>query len=304
LNRAGQEVLIEQISFIIVTAVILAATVWMRRAVRQTTLFGAWVWAVVAVSAWLASSILETVLPKSPIVWQAWYATAVLCLCPGIAVLGSRRPTVRVWNWFVVLPLIAVLMLPVMVCWLPRGPARPAMPTAGMVAFGIVAVMSFGNYAGTRHLYYSFIAPFSVIGAMVLAHDPTNPRIAWLSVLMLIALLEWACGKVLMGGIEVWRSPWNRLWTDFRDLFGIVWALRIAERVNAQAAKDGWSVRLGMRGFVDAQSGERADSPAEDPRVDHTLRWLLRRFVDEDWMSARVGRAAAGTSENEEKLTG
>jgi hypothetical protein len=164
-----------------------------------------------------------------------------------------------------------------------------------------VALMSFGNYVGTRFAYYAIMAPICVISALVLAMDPSNPRIAVMSIAMFIPVLkEW---RAKLTGTPLSSSlSWNRLWTDFRNLFGIVWALRIAERVNAQAAKEGWGVRLGMRGFIDARSGERVEPPQEDPQIDHTLRWLLRRFVDDEWIDSRLGKATEEAGDPQKRL--
>jgi hypothetical protein len=87
-------------------------------------------------------------------------------------------------------------------------------------------------------------------------------------------------------------SAWDGLWRDFRNTFGIVWANRIAERVNAEAAKGGWSVRLQPFGFVSTNPGAPVDLTIDAAKVDHTMRWLLRRFVDDEWIDARIHRIA------------
>ncbi|MBW3535576.1 MAG: hypothetical protein KY453_10240, partial [Gemmatimonadetes bacterium] len=45
------------------------------------------------------------------------------------------------------------------------------------------------------------------------------------------------------------QAPLNRLWLDFRDLFGVLWGLRVAERFNAASSQYGWPVVLTWRGF-------------------------------------------------------
>src|SRR5580658_5135686 len=45
-------------------------------------------------------------------------------------------------------------------------------------------------------------------------------------------------------------EPLDRLWRDFRDQFGVVWALRISERINASAKMYGWKTSLRWQGFA------------------------------------------------------
>jgi hypothetical protein len=87
----------------------------------------------------------------------------------------------------------------------------------------------------------------------------------------------------------------DRVWHDFRDQFGIVWAQRVRERINERSTLENWPVRLERDGFVAQTDGAGNDVAAADPRVDHTLRWLLRRFVDEPWLNARLGTHPPGS---------
>src|SRR5207248_1708172 len=52
--------------------------------------------------------------------------------------------------------------------------------------------------------------------------------------------------------------PLDRVWRDFRDLFGIVWARRIQERFNDEARKQGLPLRLGIDGLEDATGNSPA----------------------------------------------
>jgi hypothetical protein len=92
------------------------------------------------------------------------------------------------------------------------------------------------------------------------------------------------------------------VWLDFRDAFGVVWALRVADRFNATAQICGWPVRLGWHGLnVDrglgeanqsAQSDANSTSPAAlageiGQQMQSTLATLLRRFVSPEWIEQR-----------------
>jgi hypothetical protein len=261
-----------------------------RPAVRHTTLTAAWTWAVIAAASWcVAAATSIAVRPESSAVGQAWYVAAVLTLCPWIAVLGARRPTVRVWNWFVVVPLVAVLLWPVALCWTPRGPNRLTLEMPHLLGFALVLLMGLGNYLGTR---FTWVALLTLLGEFMLiaALDPRSRS----SSMGLLAVA--ACGQMNaviaayalgQGSGRLPAGP-NRLWTDFRNSFGIVWANRLSERVNAEAAKSGWAVRLRSDGFVAADPHLPADLDRDAASIDHALRWLLRRFVDDEWILERL----------------
>ena len=81
------------------------------------------------------------------------------------------------------------------------------------------------------------------------------------------------------------------VWSDFRNSFGVVWSRRIMERFNQQAAEGRWEVRLETEGFVwgaDPDGVSRESAEAE-----RFLRWLLRRFVDDEWIDVRMASGPA-----------
>jgi hypothetical protein len=85
----------------------------------------------------------------------------------------------------------------------------------------------------------------------------------------------------------------DRLWNDVRDLFGIVWAKRLMDRVNDAAAQHAWPVRLGLDGFVPHDPSVPVVVEARvEAEIEHVLRWLLRRFADAEWIDARLPRTA------------
>ena len=91
------------------------------------------------------------------------------------------------------------------------------------------------------------------------------------------------------------RSPnrptgWDRVWQDFRDHFGIVWSFRLMTRVNEVARREEWPWTLTNDGLRHVSLAHAyAGDPAADPRVDRTFRWLLKQFVDPEWIDARLG---------------
>lgn len=90
----------------------------------------------------------------------------------------------------------------------------------------------------------------------------------------------------------------NSMWADFRDVFGLVWARRVADRVNQFSLRERWNCVLSVDGFVERpveQAAEASTNSAltsgrlctanEVPeRAVRVLCWVLRRFVDEPFL--------------------
>ncbi len=274
----------------------LVALIQAREVLKSTTLIVAWRWAgsawLVWVLAW-SSSVLTSVAP-SELVDQLWYTTAVLTLCPFIAVLGARRPGIRVWTWFIVVPLVLVLEWPAMAAFgasLGREPLLVEAPA--VTGFVFVLLMGTGNYCGTRMTTSAFLLAVASIllvlpmssADLVGLPDREQGRLWATACLFAVSChLMWMHQRRL-----TLESSLDQVWYDFRYSFGIVWAKRIQERVNATARKENWAARLETQGFVWASEQldpERRMQTAG--RIDHTLKWLLRRFVDPAWIDQRI----------------
>ena len=77
----------------------------------------------------------------------------------------------------------------------------------------------------------------------------------------------------------------NRLWAEFKNLFGNVWALRMVERINAYAIQEGWTARISYDGFPETADGRLTFN---EPELTSACRWLFRRFVDDEWINRRL----------------
>lgn len=269
-----------------------------RRHLRGTTLTTAWGWAAAAWGAWSLAWLVEMLLSRlsAGAADQAWYGVSILMLCPPVAVLGARRPGARVWTWFVLLPLVLVFAWPALTEWNARwrfDPLRLQAPVA--LGYGLVLVMGLGNYFGTRYtlavtilaaaliLLIVPVAPFAPAGAW----NADRAR-GWATLLLGIAAgTAWLSARPSVAAVE----PLDRVWIDFRDLFGVVWAKRFLDRVNDTAQRERWSARLAMHGLDWLPPADGLLSPAETlARADHAFRWLLRRFADPAWIDWRLGR--------------
>lgn len=279
---------------------------WRRHAVEQTTVGDAWWWGWSALLMWLVAIFpWEWLFGSSPAMNdQRFYWTIILTVCPMISLLGSRRPTNRIWNWFILVPLIAVLGWPaITVLW--RWPEVPILQLQApvYVGFALVLIMGVGNFQGTRFGFSAILVGIAVVlGLMtyssVWSLTPEN-RTFYRTLAALLVGLGAAHG--LRQGMRPSLSDnrFTQLWYDFQDTFGIVWSLRIQERINQTAEQEKWESRLTPDGFHWLTETVSDDVQQQtEARMEHTLRWLLRRFVDPEWIDQRLGPSPFDTPED------
>ncbi len=113
--------------------------------------------------------------------------------------------------------------------------------------------------------------------------DPFAPHMALALFGAALAAAAWLSGKPARD-----EDPLTRLWRDFCNLFGAVWALRIAERLSALAAQDRRPFRWTWGGL----QGAEGDPP---PLDDENRRWLAKNlrslllpFVSAEWIAQRL----------------
>ena len=189
------------------------------------------------------------------------YLIAILMLSPLVCILGARMPGGRAWSGFVVLPMVVVLSWPVLSqSWNMRGTEAIQTGTPAALGFVLVLLMGYGNYFGTANtlsatLYASAIlcrmwpsAGWSTAGPPLFVTE-TLPVLAGLMLHHRIHCLgQWPVKSRLQSA--------NRLWVTFRDLFGIVWAKRVMDRMNLFSVRESWRVSLSLDGFVLAEPFE------------------------------------------------
>jgi hypothetical protein len=274
----------------------LLAALWIvrqaARELQETTLTTATLWSGVALGSWICAATLDWFGPTLPagLLDQCWYWTAVLSVCPPIAVLGARRPTDRVWTAFILLPLVAVLGWPAATLWAGWPQWRPIEVAApAVIGFGLVLVMGCGNFIGTRLTLSALLLPLAVTG-LLLPLMTFRPDWGWLEISREVAttVLLLAIGS----GYRATRSsmpadhPCNRVWNDFRETFGLVWSVRILERLQEQGRRDGWAADWDAAGMT-LHDGPPEQRELTEQHIAYTLRWLLRRFVNARWLDAR-----------------
>jgi hypothetical protein len=235
---------------------------------------------------------------------------ALLQLAALVSVLGAKRPGTRVWTWFVTIPMLLVLGWPALFAW-SQGwpPVRFRLMEPALLAYGVVCIMGLGNYMGTRLLPSAFwmgcalfwlVMPYSgwLPGTLP---TPTGCRL-WATLCGGIAVI-W---PATLTTVTTNLSPWDRVWVDFVNAFGIVWGRRLQDRFNVTARQSRWGVKLDFYGLVwdDAPatvpSVARTGLPVWTPEMVHRLQWLLRRFVDPPWLEERVGKLPEPLNQKDE----
>lgn len=83
-------------------------------------------------------------------------------------------------------------------------------------------------------------------------------------------------------------AAWNQIWRNFANTFGLVWSARVMERVNAQSQLSDASVRLSWSGFYPTSISASSRWTESIGSLEPPLRNLLRRFVSDAWIDARL----------------
>ncbi len=282
---------------VIVVALAAATAVGLARCydqVRGTTLTAAWVWGW---AAWALGSAAAfwSVDQSGSAVDHARYLAAVGSFGPPMAVFGAKRPQHRAWSW-IVASLMLVLCLPSGSAWLyhPRGAFE--WHGAWQVFLAVLVLLSGGNYLGTRLALPGLLYAF---GQALLLGWPAVPeswgggRTTWQLAGVSMALAALGASGMSATSREG-RDPLARLWLDFRDRFGVVWALRVAERVNSTLHSQNRTIRLAWHGPETTARVAGGALPADSAgyaELDQTLRTLLARFVSNDWVSRRCDKS-------------
>ncbi|MBX3438050.1 MAG: hypothetical protein KF861_11210 [Planctomycetaceae bacterium] len=266
---------------------------------RHSTLVFAWGWSLAATAVWLAAAAGTGLSLGEELSRElAWFAALLICLSPPIAVLGARRPGAGAWTWFVIIPLWGVLGWPALIVWaMHQSASEITLETPQLVGFALVLLMGTGNYLGTRFwpsaLSYAvavclLAVPFSAVSGSALT--PPVARTAASLVMGAAALFAfWQSRRSSPN-----RDPLDRLWADYRDTYGIVWARRLQDRFNAVALQQNWPVRISAAGFDWRTNVETtAERVRITPQINQQMRWMLRRFVSPEWIDQRLGPESA-----------
>lgn len=289
----------------------LGALVFRRQQIRETTLVPAWWWAIVAVAAWsgaeLAAGLAMHHADGSLPTWLAplRLVAVTLSFCPMLVVLGAKRPQHAAWS-FVVAAFWGIMALPAAETFFLQRGQRLEMGDARSWFLWILIAVGPINYLPTRQ----WVAAVVLAAGQVLALSEYLPLVQrTLFAHQELAGIWLGCLALAVARLPRSSAPnkYDRLWLDFRDTFGLFWALRLQERVNAVADSNEWPLWLAWSGlksgptFPVGQESQRdltcdptptgtVGPPSSiEPTLRTTLKGLLRRFVTGRWIAGRLG---------------
>lgn len=266
-----------------------------RRRLHGTTLLAPWAWSGVALTAVAGTEIalrLSHHWADDPLAGHLRYLAGVATCCPPLALLGAKRPQNRAWQ-FIVFSLWVVLAMPVGEALLNRPGSELVLHAGRRWFLALLIAMGAANRLAT---------PVWPVGALYAA---AQTLLLWdqLPLLDNAGGASWPlAGLALLAAAVAWplcRSPnpqaasLDRLWLDFRDAYGSVWALRVMERFNSTADQQGHGRRLTWHGFTVAELKARTPAtPGAEGALPRDLRMLLLRFVSPEWIADRVRRTS------------
>ena len=278
-----------------VTALGSAVLVWGWRSARGTTLAGVWLWALF--SYWSLATVELSVMWNNATEAESFnealrYLAAVTTFCPIMAQLGAKRPQVQVWP-LVVVSLWVVLCLPAGEFLLLKQGALMEISPARSWFLVVLALVGLANNLPNR-FWPSVLLLFC---GQLLLLDPylpagiadllsLNNSALWALLLIAGALLLHVFGWPV-GGLH---NASNRLWFDFRDTYGVLWALRLAQRVNEDQQRNGNGTILGWSGFRSRDPEGVGEIDLGDPSV-RQFKSLLTRFVSAQWLAHRLSES-------------
>ncbi len=267
-----------------------------RRAVRQTTLAAAWWWTLAALAGWSGVELAAAAGSELSPTWLAplRFAAASLSFCPAVSLIGAKRPQHAAWN-FVVLSLWGIVALPAAETFFLHPGQQFAVGDARAWFLWILILLGPINFVPTRF----WLASLLVAAGQALALSPYLALIQrpFVSHSDLLGLALCGLGMVLAALSARRRAsasnPYDRLWLDFRDRFGLFWALRVQERIHAAASQHQWNLELAWGGFRSAADDTPLAQidPAVEPALRTTFKGVLRRFVSHEWIAERTSLA-------------
>lgn len=276
-----------------------------RRRLRGTTLLGPWLWLLISLGVITAMQAFSMIVGHALPSQNAWqFMATTTSFCPFMSLLGAKRPQDKAWH-FVVLTLWLILALPAAESLVLHDGNLPEVRGARSWFMLILIMLGFINALPTRYWVAAML--YGVGQILLLAnHLPLfRDRLDEVSVESGFVCLA---GAVALGIMTARRrreipASLDLVWLDFRDSFGLLWGLRVAERVNADARRYDWPVELDWDGFRQRSEDEQTVHITDDLRraVRLSLDNLLRRFVSAEWIAQRLPpsvdyeRSAPGT---------
>jgi len=272
---------------------VLWTTVSLRTYVTGLTVQTAWKWAIAAIGATLIATGLRLIpIVPSGITSAVHSIAATLLLAPLVDILGARNPGHRAWPWFVVTPMIVVLQWSTIShLFSERLETALVTPLPATIGFLLVLGMGTGNYFGTANTAACLFGATG-IGLFTL---PVTEWYLWPGdAVCLASSICFAIAALLIEGrlkANNSEAGHEQLWIDFRDLYGMVWSRRVMDRINQFADREKWNVSMTQDGF--RPRNESAQLAEDTERPEEILRWILRRFADDEFLNRYLSNSAS-----------
>lgn len=267
-----------------------------RRSLAGTALRPATVWAMLAILCALIAIVIDDTAPGRPRQGLFSHLAFLAVLASLVSVLGARKPGEGAWAILCGL-FLAIGLLPMLEgIGLSRrfdvlDRLRSESPWTWF--FVLVIIAGIGNYLLTRFGPAAMILGLGLGWHLRLVWTPDG-RAEWRGeswfVLPWSMAVSIALSAILARRARHFESPvvFHQMWIPFRDAWGAAWALRVLERVNQTAARNGWPERLTWFGLIDGEPSQAPDEAgdsklaeaARDMRALASLNVFLRRFGD------------------------
>ncbi len=275
-----------------------------RRYARGSTALPAMNWMLLVAGTLVAVEILGAVRGTDSAGMPALrHLAAVATFCPLMSLLGAKRPQDKPWQ-LIVLSLWVVLALPALETLIFRPAMQPDLHLSRRLFLAVLLLISLFNGLFTRHAWGALLATFGqvlLLGDLLpgiselVAEIPPGWRVAAALGCFLVSTALWTFKQ----RTPQRPLPLDQLWLDFRDLYGTIWGLRIADRINAAAQMYDWNVVLRWHGVCNLQGLSAAPDDETEVALRKMFRTLLRRFVSTAWIDARLGEASESLSIDE-----
>lgn len=268
------------------------------RLIAGLTVVGSWQWSMLAVPV-LAISCLVC-LPALAISdgWRGalQYFAAVMLLAPPVCTLGARKPGIGAWHWFVVLPMLIVLMWPAMSQLVSsHGIAAVELGVPALVGIGLVMMMSLGTGLGTRMMVPAFLYGLAILCCLgpvtgwQRIPDWTPLFAPWLLLAAeRVAAAELGLLRKKLEATNERNEAVDAAWELFQCCYGLPWTRRFQDRVNQFAPREQWTVRLTLDGFRTMNGNVMHESELIKPL--DSFCWVLQRFASDEWIERAFAR--------------
>ncbi len=270
-------------------SLVLWTAIGLRPLLRGLTAASALAWAILAIAVTLAAIAIRF-SESVPVSYASClhYLAATLLLAPLIDILGARNPGHRAWPWFVVCPMVLVLQWPVISHLMSeQATTQFELPIPAMIGFLLVLVMGAGNYFGTGNTGTCF---FGAIG-IVLFVFPVTPWFSWPGNGLLLGSSVCLTISALLAEGRIKSDEQSaghiRLWLDFRDTYGLVWARRVMDRINQFGDREEWDVVMTLDGFQSTVDDTPLNAKTHHRPIE-ILRWVLRRFASDEFLNQHL----------------